>query len=120
MTSKPILATLLFSIALGAAAKEPEEKPLGRLFFSPLQRSEREQLRQDANAPSPPDSRQTINGEVRRSSGKNTRWINGLASHDVPDQAPVAIGESYDLHQGKRESLLRGGRLDIRSGRGSP
>ena len=54
-----------------------EQEPLGRLFFTPQQRAALDRQRQlNRNfIPNAPDTEtaQTLNGEVRRSSGRSTR-----------------------------------------------
>ena len=70
------LAGLLGLGAVPAAAQEN----LGRLFLMPQQRQELDRRRQ-ANIQESAvvaDSFVTINGQVSRSSGKSTTWINGV------------------------------------------
>jgi hypothetical protein len=108
------MRTALFILALLAAippAAMAEGEPLGRLFLTPQQRQELDRLRlQD------PDSGQrsglTINGEIRSSSGKRTRWINGQADWQSTAPAPaLPVGDSFDPITGERQPLLGGGRI---------
>ncbi|KAB2928175.1 MAG: hypothetical protein F9K30_01760 [Dechloromonas sp.] len=112
MKTLALLAGLL-SI-LPAAQAEPE--PLGRLFLTPQQRQTLDRLRlQD---PGSGNQRAfTLNGEVRRSGGSSTRWINGQADWSGNAAAPsVPVGDSYDPDSGERQSLLGGGRIHITPG----
>lgn len=61
-------------MAFSAFAASAEEQPLGRLFFTAQQRATLDRQRRQV-----PRASDTLNGEVRRSSGKNTRWVNGEA-----------------------------------------
>jgi hypothetical protein len=74
---RPIVAALLFAVATGPAAAQ---ETLGRLFFTEQQRQDLDRRRQ-ANiqeATVVVDSLVTVNGQVSRSSGKSTTWINGI------------------------------------------
>jgi len=106
-------------ILCGAQPSAAEEAPLGRLFFTPQQRATLDRQRLYA----PPsragldrESSYTINGEVRRSSGRVTRWINGEAEAGATSPTPVAVGDTYHPASGERQDLLRGGQLLIRRG----
>lgn len=104
-------------IALAAAPAWAQSDPLGRLFFTPQQRAalDRERLLGFSQRPSSLDSdtSYTFNGEVRRSSGKNTRWING-APHTAASRNPdLAAGDTYHPATGEREGLLGDGRIVI-------
>lgn len=105
------------------------EEPIGRLFFTPQQRSQLDRLRQSNGGPvdaADPDSRIiTVNGLVRRSSGKDTAWINS-AARDARDAAAVGAtgraargtpGVAVELPSGKRLSLKAGQTYDPASGR---
>ena len=108
-----LFATLALALAPSCNAQEVAEKTLGRLFFTPQQRSERAQRGTAENAPDEP--RQTLDGEVQRSSGKHTRWINGQASHDQGGSTPqLSVGDSYLPRRKVRESLLGEGRIEVR------
>lgn len=106
---KPFLIlALLATIAPSAIA---EGEPLGRLFLTPQQRQELDRLRLQAPG-SGQRSNLTINGEVRSSSGKRTRWINGQADWQSTAPAPaVPIGDSFDPITGERQPLLGGGHI---------
>ena len=102
-----------------------EQEPLGRLFFTPQQRAALDRQRQlNRNfIPNAPDTEtaQTLNGEVRRSSGRSTRWINGEADWNGNSPAPrVAVGDTVHPATGEREGLLGGGRIIVRQPRPAP
>lgn len=98
-----------------------QQEPLGRLFLTPQQRAalDRQRLLNPGFSPNMTDSEvsQTINGEVRRSSGRTTRWINGEAKWNDTAPAPkVPIGDTFHPGTGERESLLGSGRIIVRPG----
>jgi len=72
--------TPLLMAAVGAPVPAAADETLGRLFFTPQQRQDLDRRRQ-ANAQetaTSADSLVTVNGQVSRSSGKTTTWINGV------------------------------------------
>jgi hypothetical protein len=121
---KPALAlpalTALLLLAPPAAAQE-----LGRLFFTPEQRSGLD-ARRKARVPDKPAAATVaspttrMDGFVRRSGGPTTVWVNG---DSVPENSPEAprlqqgggvsinVGES-----GRRQSLRPGETLDRGNG----
>lgn len=88
-----------------------ENEALGRLFLTPQERQELDRQRlQD------PASGQrgglTVNGEIRSSSGKRTRWINGQADWGTRQgELPALVGDTIHPETGEHESLLKGGRI---------
>lgn len=112
---------LLLFLALGQSAAWAQPEPLGRLFFTPQQRAALDRQRQLnpnflANA-TDADTSLSINGEVRRSSGRNTRWINGEAqSNGNAPAARVPVGDTFHPSTGERESLLGKGRIIVKPG----
>ena len=116
------LALLALLAAQPPASAEAEA--LGRLFLTPSQRTalDRQRLLNPGFQAKPLDSESslTINGEVRRSDGRRTRWINGAESRELsPATAGVPVGDTVYPGSGEREGLLRGGRIIIKPG-GSP
>lgn len=110
-------ALLLAALPLlaGPAAAEPEA--LGRLFLTPQQRQalDRQRLRSPAEGS---ERGLTVNGEVRRSNGGSTRWINGQVQSGTTAPAPqVPVGDSFDPVTGERQPLLGGGRIQATPGR---
>ena len=95
-------AVLLFAVAAGyAPLPAAAYENLGRLFFTPQQRQDLDRRRQ-ANIQESAvtaESLVTVNGQVSRSSGKATTWINGVpqeSTRHLRDPARVTIpgGES--------------------------
>ena len=106
-----VLAALLVPVA-GLAQTEP---PLGRLFFTPEQRAAIDRQRQTGNfGTTDANNGITVNGEIRRSDGRTTRWINGRqAQGEKPPHSPLPIGDTFHPDTGERESLLRNGKIAI-------
>jgi hypothetical protein len=117
----------LIALALAALAVTPslaEEAPLGRLFLDPQQRARLDAQRQrnPGFLPSTTESEasQTINGEVRSSNGRRTRWINGEANWDGTAPPPrVPVGDTFNPATGERESLIGSGHIEIKRGGGT-
>jgi hypothetical protein len=112
---------LLVCAAAPAAAAE-----FGRLFFTPQQRQDLDRRRQ-ANIQESAvtaDNFLTVNGQVSRSNGKNTVWINGVpqeSSRKPADPARVTIpggeGEpSINVKIGQTLDRARGEVKDPASG----
>lgn len=96
MTRRSWLFALLIVLA------SPGQAALGRLFYTPEQRSALEQARAQnrsttAATPAAPARALTYDGIVLRSDGRSTRWIDGKAKD----------GGSYTLQAGGR--LLKPG-----------
>jgi len=121
----PARLTLSLLLALAAIPSFAEQPALGRLFLTPQQRARLDVQRQ-RNPGFLPDAgdgeaSQTINGEVRSSNGRRTRWINGEANWDGTAPAPrVPVGDTFNPATGERESLLRGGKILIKPSRREP
>ena len=105
------IAALILASALPAWSQSAS---LGRLFFTPEQRIQLDRLRQQSrSANSAQQTSYILNGEVRRSSGNNTRWVNGEAQ---TGPAPHGIiGDTYHPATGEQESLLGSGRITIQN-----
>lgn len=96
---------------------------LGRLFFDSQQRSQLDQQRQrnpwfGQQNQNDNEAGLTLNGEVRSSSGRRTRWINGEA--DWGNTAPlpqVPVGNTYYPESGESTPILGKGQLTIKPGR---
>jgi hypothetical protein len=117
--SKPVFAAaLLMTIAAGPVQAVEN---LGRLFLSPQQRQELDRRRQ-ANiqeASVVVESRLTVNGQVSRSSGETTIWVNGVpeTSRRRPrDPARVTLpgagDASVSVKVGQTLDKVRGGISD--------
>lgn len=105
---------LLLILGLLAAippSANAESEALGRLFLTPQQRQELDRLRMQELS-SGQRSSLTVNGEIRSSSGKRTRWINGQADWQSTAPAPaLPVGDSFDPNTGDHQPLLGGGRI---------
>ena len=117
MNIRPTLLLLLLVVA--PTLCRAQQEPLGRLFLTPQQRAALDRQRQLNPGFSPNttegEASQTINGEVRRSNGRATRWINGQAIWDDSIPAPrVPVGDTFHPETGERESLLGGGRIIVK------
>lgn len=100
-----ILAVLICtSIHLFAMA---EELPLGRLFYTPAQRTLIDARKQAGGDDSP---YLHFNGEVQRSSGHDSHWLNG-EKHPGRARGGLRIGETLDLQRGETRSPLGQGRI---------
>jgi hypothetical protein len=123
-----------------ASAKEPEQ--LGRLFFTPVERSNFNTLRQNSKAPdkvikaeeikddevtvenSPGALKPVImNGYIKRSDGKNTVWINDREISGSGTIKDVSVGRlnnnriTVTLNNNKSASLRPGQVYDPNTGK---
>lgn len=107
-----LLAAFMLACALPAY---PQDGALGRLFFTPQQRATLDRQRRQSPNESQVAS-DKLNGEVRRSSGKNTRWING-AAHYVND-APLGVSANAKAQpSGESQKQPDGVRVIVSPGR---
>lgn len=111
------LTALLLTLSTLQAMAEPA--PLGRLFLDPQQRArlDGQRLRNPAFLPHAEDQTtgQTFNGEVRRSDGRRTRWINGEVDMEGTAPGPgIPVGDTLHPATGERHSLIGNGRIIIR------
>lgn len=94
-----------------------QDESVGRLFFTPQQRAALDRERQlglnQRTSTVDADASYTFDGEVRRSSGKNTRWINGIPQTTATRKPEVAAGDTYHPATGERDSLLGDGKIVI-------
>lgn len=72
---------------------------LGRLFFTPQQRQELDRRRQlnIQEVTAATEDLLTVNGQISRSSGKSTTWVNGVPQDDTfrgKDPTMVTLGGS--------------------------
>ncbi len=108
-------ATFLLGVATGQVAAQEN---LGRLFFTEQQRQDLDRRRQ-ANIQETAvviESTVTVNGQVSRSSGRSTTWINGVPQESVrkpadPARVTLPAGEgapSVNLKIGQTLDKIRG------------
>lgn len=136
--SSTLLALCLsLSLSLESIA---QQETLGRLFLTPERRAALDRVRQQNPANQheaiSENARLTVNGIVRRSSGRNTAWVNGNTLNETSpageldfrksagrdDQVFVStgstrqalrVGDSLNRDSGAKEEILPG-RLRIR------
>jgi len=115
-------------LVLSLPAAALEQNALGRLFFTPQERTQmeferdsgRQRNRQQSHKEPPPIPQQVqINGLVWRSSGRNTVWINGSQSPPPglqPDLSTLQGAQiPIQLHSGP-QSLKPGQHLATENG----
>ncbi|MCE3606192.1 hypothetical protein LXA47_21660 [Massilia sp. P8910] len=116
-------ACLLLAAAVGAQA---QTAPMGRLFTTPAERHQLDIQRGLVAAPpapvveaAPAAQPMTVNGFVRRSSGKSTVWVNNEAREGArnrfsgPAQAPRV---TLTLPSGQKVVLKPGQSVDMNAG----
>lgn len=120
---------LVLGCALAGGAGTACAEELGRLFFTPQQRQDLDR-RRDTNVPeteSGVESLVTVNGQVSRSSGRTTTWINGVPQYDTyrgrsADRVAiesgaaavgVKVGQTLDRGRGEVQDPLQGGRINV-------
>lgn len=90
-------------------------EPLGRLFFSPAQRSALDQQAQTEPSPAEQGNATRFDGMVLRSNGRSTYWIGGKPRNSTEAlPARLRVGESVDPTNGDRRALLGDNALRIR------
>lgn len=100
------LAALCILSSTGAIAAEEE---LGRLFFTPEKRAllDRQRILNTLESQAVAEDPQIIvNGQVRRSSGKRTTWINGQAQNDSETRTGVI---AHPVAQGHEQVIIESG-----------
>lgn len=112
--------TLKDSNSLRAEASErpyAESHKIGRLFFSPEERAMLDRLRQKSGSSTVSTTEQiTLNGIVRRSSGKTTAWINRIPQHENETPQGVAIQQSPTSKSAAILLLPSGKKVDLKAG----
>jgi hypothetical protein len=121
-----LVSALLLGLFRPAAAAES----LGRLFFTPQQRQDLDRRRQ-ANIQESAvtaNSSLTVNGQVSRTGGKNTVWINGVpqenakrpsdparvtlpAGEGETSSVNIKIGQTLDKVRGKVKDPIEDGKI---------
>ncbi|NHZ80330.1 hypothetical protein F2P44_13760 [Massilia sp. CCM 8695] len=118
-----VAACLLLGATLNARA---QTAPMGRLFTTPAERHQLDVQRGLIAAPpapvveaAPAPQPMTVNGFVRRSSGKSTVWVNNEAQEGArnrfsgPAQAPRV---TLTLPSGQKVVLKPGQSVDVNAG----
>ena len=124
------ISLLAGMLLLGALSQAMAAEALGRLFFTAQQRQDLDRRRQ-ANiqeSAATANSSLTVNGQVSRTHGKNTVWINGVPQENTrrpPDPARVTlpggegdnasvnikIGQTLDRVRGKVKDPIEDGKI---------
>lgn len=131
---------MLIAVAVCASPAFAQQE-MGRLFFTPEKRDlldRQRELNTLANQPVAEDPHILVNGQVRRSSGKRTVWVNGTpqqeadtstgiairAANNGPDriiiesgndpQTEVKVGEMLNRSTGEAKDVLGDGKIVVR------
>lgn len=92
-------------------------EPLGRLFFSPDERAMLDRLRQKSGGATLSATEQiTLNGIIRRSSGKTTAWINQVPQNENETPQGVAVQQEKTSKPSAVLLLPSGKRVDLKAG----
>jgi hypothetical protein len=110
MNTRRLISQGLLAIALlsGAGSVVAAEE-LGRLFFTPERRELLDRQRAMNMLESEvvaEDPQIVVNGQVRRSSGKRTTWINGMAQEDTQTRTGVV---AHPMAQGHERVIIESG-----------
>jgi hypothetical protein len=101
-----------------------EAQELGRLFFTPEQRTALD-ARRKARVPDKPAAvvvaspTTRVDGYVKRSGGRSTVWVNGESMPEGPSEARIGDGERVSIpigEAGRRATLRPGEALDRSTG----
>jgi hypothetical protein len=120
---KTLFAVFAISIGLHAGAACAAE--LGRLFYTPMQRTDMDRKRlsnpADIDAGQAASAQLTINGRITSSSGRSTTWVNGVPDYD-PQHRPASqrsakIGQTVDVNTGAISDPLEGGSIVVKPAR---
>jgi hypothetical protein len=127
-----LMLVLLAAVAMVGAPHAAAAEELGRLFFTPQQRQDLDRRRaanvQEA-ATVVQESTLTLQGQVSRSGGKTTTWVNAMPLHDAysssdPARATIQtgedgtkvelkVGQTFDRVRGETRDDLGGGRITV-------
>jgi hypothetical protein len=118
------LSGALLGVAGPVAADE-----VGRLFYTPQQRQELDRRRNTnvVETETVVESSVTLNGQVVRSNGKTTTWVNGVPQYDAyrgragdrvaiesgDKSVGVKVGQTLDRGRGEVRDPLAGGRIVV-------
>jgi hypothetical protein len=111
-----ISAILSLSLCASSLALAAPDDDLGRLFRTPQRRAQLDEMRQ-RKIPIVTEQHSeslSLQGIVRRSSGRSTVWLNGQAHQDSKALAPSNSAEAkIPLGNGKSKVLKVGERLEL-------
>ncbi|MDQ5916607.1 MAG: hypothetical protein QG584_2501 [Pseudomonadota bacterium] len=100
-TTVALATATLVTITAGLSTAFADNE-LGRLFFTPEKRELLDRQRALNTLESQAvveDPQISVNGQVRRSSGKRTTWINGQAQNDVDTRTGVVAHPAAQGHE---------------------
>ena len=118
---RPIFLAIAL-VALAASAPTIAQERLGRLFFTPEERTAMDRGRAISatttrNTVDTSPKEMSIDGRITRSDGSTTTWIDGEPRFGSSKTAPgkdARVGETVDLKSGQRRDHLQGGRIEIK------
>ena len=117
---------------ISAWCQQQTEASLGRLFHTPEQRNELDRRRQlnIKETVVVVENYYKLNGQVARSSGKTTTWVNGAPRHDeyrgkepavIPmnpgdgqDRVNMKVGQTLETSSRSLKDGLNGARISVR------
>ena len=103
MNARRLVSHGLLAIAvLSGAGSVVAAEELGRLFFTPERRElldRQRAMNMLASETVAEDPQIVVNGQVRRSSGKRTTWINGQAQEDTQTRTGVIAHPAAQSHE---------------------
>ena len=98
-------------------APPTESHKIGRLFFSPDERAMLDRIRQQSGGSTVSATEQiTLNGIVRRSSGKTTTWINQLPQHENQTPQGIAVRQGQASKPSALLQLPSGRQVNLKAG----
>lgn len=128
-SSIPIWIALLIVNTVCTAAETPamadsatgkdkiEAAHIGRLFYSADERAMLDQMRNNKGGKSTSPTEQfTLNGIVRRSSGKSTTWINQLPQRENEAPQGIAVRQSDSSRSAAQLMLPSGKQVNLKAG----
>jgi hypothetical protein len=130
--NRPLVIGLASIVTVLLPSFADSAETLGRLFFTPERRAALERQRQYSvqEAEALQGESVSLDGVVKRSSGRSTIWVNGRAQHDVGNGTGIAngeqpalslrVGESANRTTGEKKDGLGGGTIVIKRRSTSP
>ena len=129
MSGRAARFAMVTTLALGSLGNVPSvgAAELGRLFLTPQQRVDLDKRRQanTVEAEVVVESTVTLNGQVTRSSGKTTVWINGVPQYDpagagrgtyrdADTDAAIKAGQTLDRVRGDVRDVVAPGAVRVK------
>lgn len=112
-----MLRLLVAATIAQASAETTEATEIGRLFFTPQERETLDRSRDWGlpNAGAAADIRLQVDGRIRRSTGRNTVWVNGVPRDEAPGDAAAGLraGESWQPATRTKHDLIGDGRIAV-------